>query len=94
MTGRVTSVLEALTGTVDRVRGDLVAVSHQIHARPELAFEERFASGLLADALAGHGFAVERRVADLETALVGRAGSGPLSAAPHQRRGLLLMAAG
>ena len=51
MTGRVTSVLEALTGTVDRVRGDLVAVSHQIHARPELAFEERFASGLLADAL-------------------------------------------
>lgn len=81
MTGRVTSVLEALTGTVDRVRGDLVAVSHEIHARPELAFEERFASGLLADTLAGHGFAVERRVADLETAFVGRAGSGPLRVA-------------
>ncbi|CAM3051380.1 amidohydrolase [Tsukamurella hominis] len=81
MTGRVTSVLEALTGTVDRVRGDLVAVSHEIHARPELAFEERFAAALLADALAGHGFAVERHVAGLETAFVGRAGDGPLRVA-------------
>lgn len=81
MTGRVTSVLEALTGTVDRARDDLVAVSHDIHARPELAFEERFASGLVADALAGHGFAVERGIAGLETAFVGRAGSGPLRVA-------------
>ncbi|WP_410468460.1 amidohydrolase [Tsukamurella columbiensis] len=81
MTGRVTSVLEALTGTVDRVWGELVAVSHEIHARPELAFEERFAAALLTDALAGHGFAVERRVADLETAFVGRSGTGPLRVA-------------
>ncbi|TWS19324.1 M20 family metallopeptidase [Tsukamurella asaccharolytica] len=71
----------ALTGTVDRARDDLVAVSHDIHARPELAFEERFASGLVADALAGHGFAVERGIAGLETAFVGRAGSGPLRVA-------------
>ncbi|CAM3754536.1 amidohydrolase [Tsukamurella ocularis] len=81
MTGRVTSVLEALTGTVDRVRGDLIEVSHAIHARPEPAFEERFASRLLADALAAHGFAVERGVAGLETAFVGRAGGGPLRVA-------------
>ncbi|BDD81512.1 amidase [Tsukamurella pulmonis] len=81
MTGRVTSVLEALTGTVDLVRDDLVAVSRAVHGRPELAFEEHYACGLLADALAGHGFAVERGIADLETAFVARAGSGPLRVA-------------
>ncbi|WP_414929978.1 amidohydrolase [Tsukamurella pseudospumae] len=81
MTGRVTSVLEALTGTVDRVHSDLISISHEVHARPELAFEEHFASALLADALAGQGFAVERGIADLDTAFVGRSGTGPLRVA-------------
>lgn len=81
MTASVTSVLGALTAAVDRVRPDLVSVSHAVHARPELAFEEHFAAGLVADALAGHGFTVERGIADLPTAFVGRAGSGPLRVA-------------
>ncbi|GAB3129064.1 M20 family metallopeptidase [Tsukamurella serpentis] len=78
MTGAVTSVLDRLTATVDRVRPDLISVSHRVHATPELAFEEHRAAALLSEALAGHGFTVERRIAGLDTAFVGRAGSGPL----------------
>lgn len=50
------------------LEGTLVDVSHQIHARPELRFEEHFASKLLAETLAEHGFLVETGVADLPTA--------------------------
>jgi amidohydrolase len=59
--------------------GALIDASHRIHARPELLFEERFASGLLADACEAAGLAVERGAYGLETAFVARAGasSGP-----------------
>ena len=77
----VTSTLARLTETVDAAAPELVALSHAVHARPELAFEEHYASGLVADALAGHGFAVTRGIADLETAFVARSGSGPLRVA-------------
>lgn len=77
----VASTLARLTETVDAAAPELVAVSHAVHARPELAFEEHYASGLVAEALAGHGFAVTRGIADLETALVARSGTGPLRVA-------------
>ena len=57
---------------VDRRAGVLLDVSHRIHERPELLFEEHFASGLLADVLEREGFAVERGALGLETAFVGR----------------------
>ncbi|HEX9530455.1 MAG TPA: M20 family metallopeptidase [Acidimicrobiales bacterium] len=59
----------------------LVALSHTIHAHPELAFEEERSSGWVADALAGAGFAVETGVGGLPTALAATAGSGPLTLA-------------
>src|SRR5256885_3826190 len=59
-------------------RDRLVALSHRIHAHPELAFEEERASAWCAEALDAAGFTVERRVCDLPTAFVARAGSGPL----------------
>ncbi|ADG77618.1 Peptidase M20 domain-containing protein 2 OS=Tsukamurella paurometabola (strain ATCC 8368 / DSM/ CCUG 35730 / CIP 100753 / JCM 10117 / KCTC 9821 / NBRC 16120 / NCIMB 702349 / NCTC 13040) OX=521096 GN=Tpau_0985 PE=3 SV=1 [Tsukamurella paurometabola] len=77
----VASTLARLTETVDAAAPELVALSHAVHARPELAFEEHYASGLVAEALAGHGFAVTRGIADLETALVARSGTGPLRVA-------------
>src|SRR5437870_6938745 len=59
-------------------RDRLVALSHRIHAHPELAFEEERASAWCAEALDAAGFTVERRVCDLPTAFVARAGAGPL----------------
>jgi len=59
-------------------RDRLVALSHRIHAHPELAFEEERASAWCAEALDAAGFTVERGVCDLPTAFVARAGAGPL----------------
>jgi len=59
---------------VDRQADLLLEVSHQIHRRPELLFEEHHAAGLVADALDGAGLAVERGAYGLETALAAHAG--------------------
>jgi amidohydrolase len=47
-----------------------------IHARPELAFEERFAATALADYLESEKVTVQRAAGGLETAFVADAGSG------------------
>jgi len=63
---------------VDELADELIAASHAIHARPELCYEERFASGELAGLLARHGMVVEHPAYDLDTSFVARAGeSGP-----------------
>ena len=54
----------------------LERLSLEIHARPELAFEERFAAGALADHLEREGVSVARAVAGLDTAFIAEAGSG------------------
>ncbi|MGO4860012.1 hypothetical protein AB4074_22355, partial [Arthrobacter sp. 2MCAF14] len=46
-----------LRTALERVAGTVLEVSHAIHARPEIRFEEYFASGLLADTLKRKGFA-------------------------------------
>jgi amidohydrolase len=63
-------------GEVDRVAGRLARVAADIHARPELLFQERFAAGLLCDELEAAGLAVERGAFGLETAFAARAGVG------------------
>src|SRR5947208_7856771 len=68
------AVRERVAASRDR----LVALSHRIHAHPELSFEEERAAVWCAEALDAAGFAVERGIADLPTAFVARAGSGPL----------------
>jgi len=72
---------EAARHCLDALRDELVALSHRIHAAPELAFEEERASGWLADWLADAGFDVRRGVCELPTALVATRGSGPLHVA-------------
>jgi len=51
---------DLVTQAIESYREELVGVSLEIHAHPELNYEERHAAALLADNLEGHGFAVER----------------------------------
>ena len=69
---------EAARERVTQARDELVALSHRIHANPELGFEEEQACAWLCELLEGAGLQVERGVGDLPTAFAARAGSGPL----------------
>lgn len=64
---------------VEDARAELLDLSHRIHANPEPAFEERYASAAVAEVIGRHGFAVERPAGSLETAVRGRliGGKGP-----------------
>ena len=67
------------TTFVDALAGDLVALSHRVHATPETCYEEHRSSVMVADLLsADPRFTVEFGGAGLETAFVARAGSGLL----------------
>jgi amidohydrolase len=63
---------------VDDFRGQLIELSHRIHAHPELAFEEDRASAWVAETLAQAGFDVEMGICELPTAFAARTGHGPL----------------
>src|ERR1700746_3938948 len=72
------TIHDEICTSIDRFKDQAIGVGRQIHAHPELKFEERFAAGLLADALGEIGVEVERGVAGLETAFRAAAGkSGP-----------------
>ena len=64
---------------LESVRASLVDLSHRIHAKPELGFEEEHASTWLCEALDAAGFRVEKGAAGMPTAFIARAGSGPLN---------------
>jgi len=66
---------------LDSAHPRLNALSHRIHAHPELGFEEEKACGWLADILADGGFDVETGICELDTALMAKAGKGPLHVA-------------
>ena len=84
-TPSVEPVVEALKrdacAAVDARRAELLAVAHEIHAHPELAFAERRASALLVERLREAGLAVEAPCYGLETAFECRIGAaGPIVA--------------
>jgi amidohydrolase len=62
----------------ESAREGLIALSHRIHAHPELGFEEEKSSTWLCESLADAGFSVDKGICDLPTAFRARAGSGPL----------------
>ena len=62
----------------DQSRDKIIALSHRIHANPEIGFEEEQAARWLAETLTDAGFSVETGICDLPTAFIARAGSGPL----------------
>lgn len=61
---------------VEAARGEILDLSHRIHANPEPAFEERQAAAWVAEAVARHGYAVEHPAGSLETAVRGRITGG------------------
>ena len=69
---------DAVAAAIADVRDDLVALSHFIHANPELGYEEYRSSEAVADAAERAGFNVERGVAALPTAFRATAGTGDL----------------
>jgi amidohydrolase len=73
--------MEVKAGARERLeanREQLITLSRRIHAHPELAWEEEKSSTWIAEALDNAGFKVNRGACDLPTALIARAGSGPL----------------
>ena len=70
-----------VTQAVDTLCQELVDISLDIHAHPELNYQEYHAAQVLADALERHGFQVERGIGGVETAfravIQGGQGDGP-----------------
>ena len=81
MTMQKSEYLKPVTQAIDANREELVDISLDIHAHPELNFQEHHAAKLLSDTLEHHGFKVERGVGGVETAfratLEGGGGDGP-----------------
>lgn len=63
----------------ERRREQLIALSHAIHANPELSWEEHASAALVADAMREAGFAVEVGVYGLPTAVEAVFGDGDLT---------------
>lgn len=72
------SAKEAAAAVVDRHLDQLVALSHSVHATPELCFGETTSAHAVAETLRAGGLSVHEGVYDLPTALESRAGDGDL----------------
>jgi amidohydrolase len=70
---------DRVLAVIDEWRPRLVAASHDLHAHPEVAFEEYRSSALVADLLRDAGFDVEQDVWGLPTAIEAVYGSGELT---------------
>ncbi len=75
------TIHDEICRSIDRFKDQAIGLGRQIHAHPELKFEERFAAGLLTGALGEMGVVVERGVAGLETAFRAEAGKSDRSGA-------------
>jgi amidohydrolase len=72
------AVKDRIADEVDQRADVLIDASHQIHANPELNFEEQFAHDILTGILEAEGLELQRKAYGLETAFAARAGSsGP-----------------
>jgi amidohydrolase len=63
---------QAIVDRIDQLADDLLAVSHGIHAKPELAFQEHEACALLASTARRLDLPVDTGVYSLETSFEGR----------------------
>ncbi|HWD96442.1 MAG TPA: M20 family metallopeptidase [Acidimicrobiales bacterium] len=65
-----------LVRAIEGARGDLIELSHFVHAHPEMGYEEYESSAALANAAEAWGFEVERGSAGLPTAFRATKGTG------------------
>ena len=79
--GSNSALTETATKAIDAAREELFGIALDIHAHPELNYQEFHAAKLLSDTLEAHDFAVERGIGGVETAfratLEGGSGDGP-----------------
>ena len=73
----ITELRSLVVDHIDSLASELVQVSHEIHAHPELNFEEHFASDLLCATASRHGMELERGAFTVPTAFAGEFGEGP-----------------
>lgn len=69
----MSTIHERIQSEIDKRKEKLLSLSHEIHANPEIRFEEHKAADLLASTLEEEGFEVERGVGNLPTAFKARA---------------------
>ncbi|WP_432484609.1 M20 family metallopeptidase [Kineococcus esterisolvens] len=77
--GAPEDVLDATEAAVEALSGELLDLSHRLHANPEEAFAEHSSVGAVADLLTAHGVRAQVGVHGLDTALRAAvsAGEGP-----------------
>jgi amidohydrolase len=73
-----TAAKEAAAAVIDEHLDQLVALSHFVHANPELCFDETISARAVAEALRAGGMPVDEGVYDIPTALESRVGDGDL----------------
>ena len=73
--------VDLTTSAIESARRELMELALDIHAHPELNYQEYYAANLLSGTLERHGFTVERGIGGVETAfrgtLQGGSGDGP-----------------
>ena len=72
----IKTLKEAVCREVDAYAGTAKKISLDMHAHPEVSYEERQAAQWLSEELAAQGFEVETKIAGLETSFVGRFSQG------------------
>ncbi|MCV7227034.1 M20 family metallopeptidase [Mycolicibacterium komossense] len=73
-----TTLEDAIRTAGDRAVDEILALSHDLHAHPEIAWEEVRSCARVASDLADAGFTVQENFTDLPTAFLARRGTGPL----------------
>ena len=81
------SVKQTLCATIDAMAPELLAVSREIHANPELAFQETRAAALLVGTAREHGLEVDTGSYGLATAF--EATFGPDRGSAHANVAIL-----
>ena len=75
----IAQVKQQVCADIDSRSADLISISHEIHAHPELNFEEKFAHDILTQYIADSKLKVNRGAFELDTAfdVSVRGGDGP-----------------
>ncbi|MEK7693717.1 MAG: M20 family metallopeptidase [Chloroflexota bacterium] len=78
---RIDAAKDRARDAVDHIAAELVRISREIHAHPELAFKEHHAVSQLVPFVKTQGFDVQTGVYGMETAFRGEWGHGPVTIA-------------